>query len=971
MATTTSFKQQCPSCEAMVPIRDPALVGRKIDCPKCKYRFVVEKPEDEEDDSSDTPAPTKNGKKTNGVQTGKPGSVKAKAKPTLRRRDEDEDEEDDRPQKKKSGASTTVILGGVLGLLALGLLGFGAMFAFGVFGGSAKTDSGSSSGSGSSSSSSSNSGPQAASDATPGADVKKDEPGAAGNVGDISNLLPNDTEAVVNYQIDKLSASSFRDAALQTTGAFNEAAFKSTFGFPLHDSTTKDGLQRVVTALNNSKHWVFTAVRTMKPIKKEKLIESLGLEALPPVNGLAVYSAKQDMDGLSNLLIKANRPHDDFQVCLLDGQTLIFADPVPMAKFLADGGKPKQLTQTDAPAPPPPAAGSPTGSPMPGGSPTGSPMPGGSPTGSPYPGGSPNGSPPPGMMMPPGMTMPPGMSPPGGAPASAPAPAVAGSYLTINPSLKALFDKLEKPDQPTLFSIVLPAKDSLVEEFDRYAQDRVFRVLKAKGIGADDPIFGKAFDKQQKNVKLEDLGIRLVGVSLSAFSQDKFGGAIALDWNNEAVVKKMGDAIRPQIDLLNALANGEIAPGAPPPGGFPPGGSPFPMPGLTPSSPPGGSSSPFPRGTSSPMPGGLTPSSPPGGGYPGSPGGGYPGSPGGGYPGSPGGSGFPGGNPADAKRGPLDFVVDRSVMALSFTLPFKNDIVFGEVALELGQFMIHLKGESELISTRSRIHELASALSQYVKANGHFPRGTADRPTGADQFAGWAPDQRVSWMAEMVPYLGDGEFQGIRVDPAKSWQEGANLSIAGVLIPQFLGRPNPLAPPLGHYPGVAPEVAATNYVGVAGVGLDAAEYAADNPNAGIFGYNRETKPADVKRGLDKTIALLQVPPEEGTPWLAGGGATVRGVSDGPDAVKPFVCAEYQGKRGTFAIMGDGKVRFIPETIDPKIFRTMCLIAGGEKIENLDKIAPVVTGEVQPELKAEAAPVAATAPAPPAAQPPVK
>ena len=60
-------------------------------------------------------------------------------------------------------------------------------------------------------------------------------------------------------------------------------------------------------------------------------------------------------------------------------------------------------------------------------------------------------------------------------------------------------------------------------------------------------------------------------------------------------------------------------------------------------------------------------------------------------------------------------------MALSVTLPFKNDIAFREVAQELGQFMIHLKGESELISTRSRIHELAAALTQYVKANGHFP----------------------------------------------------------------------------------------------------------------------------------------------------------------------------------------------------------------------------------------------------------
>src|SRR5437660_1328348 len=36
------FKQQCPSCEAMVLIKDRKQIGKKIDCPKCKYRFVVE-----------------------------------------------------------------------------------------------------------------------------------------------------------------------------------------------------------------------------------------------------------------------------------------------------------------------------------------------------------------------------------------------------------------------------------------------------------------------------------------------------------------------------------------------------------------------------------------------------------------------------------------------------------------------------------------------------------------------------------------------------------------------------------------------------------------------------------------------------------------------------------------------------------------------------------------------------------------
>src|SRR6267154_2077331 len=48
MAVSSSFKQKCPSCEAMVAIKDPGLVGKKVECSKCKYRFVVEDPIDQD-----------------------------------------------------------------------------------------------------------------------------------------------------------------------------------------------------------------------------------------------------------------------------------------------------------------------------------------------------------------------------------------------------------------------------------------------------------------------------------------------------------------------------------------------------------------------------------------------------------------------------------------------------------------------------------------------------------------------------------------------------------------------------------------------------------------------------------------------------------------------------------------------------------------------------------------------------------
>jgi hypothetical protein len=159
-----------------------------------------------------------------------------------------------------------------------------------------------------------------------------------------------------------------------------------------------------------------------------------------------------------------------------------------------------------------------------------------------------------------------------------------------------------------------------------------------------------------------------------------------------------------------------------------------------------------------------------------------------------------------------------------------------------------------------------------------------------------------------------------------------------------------------RYPTLSRVFAPTHFVGMAGVGLDAAAYAANDPataaKLGIFGYDRVTRPEDVKDGLAKTILLIQVPADHKSPWMAGGGSTVRGVSEDDDCVAPFVCAEYRGKKGTFAVMADGKVRFIPATIDPKIFRALCTIAGDEPITNLDGIAPEVPNEDASEPETE-------------------
>ena len=52
MAAATTFKQQCPSCEAMVSIKKN-LIGKKVECHKCKDKFIAKRPTDEDDEVVD------------------------------------------------------------------------------------------------------------------------------------------------------------------------------------------------------------------------------------------------------------------------------------------------------------------------------------------------------------------------------------------------------------------------------------------------------------------------------------------------------------------------------------------------------------------------------------------------------------------------------------------------------------------------------------------------------------------------------------------------------------------------------------------------------------------------------------------------------------------------------------------------------------------------------------------------------
>jgi hypothetical protein len=1023
MATTT-FKQQCPSCEAMVPIRDPKLIGRKIDCPKCKYRFVVEEPDDAGEDEGRPAGARKNGKAEQTAVARRPVNARGVKAGAARRADEDDD---DRPAAKKGGSSAILILGIGLGAVAFVILGV-VLFLV-IRGGSDKKP---------------DSNPRPPVNAGGGDQDKEDNKDTlpeTSPLADATNYLPNDTETVGLMRADKLIDSSIGRAAFQTPGAFSLPAFQKKFGFPLEKVT------HLVHASNDAQNWVFNVIRTKTDTDiNEAALVNLGLKkADAKVQGFEYYLIQSDLDSFSFQFMNDSKPRP-LALHILDKNTVVVASEATLVQFLNNNRQPKFLSEAPskaepdedpdapkdekggqtpptggpgAPFPPggssgPPGAGAAGGGPGYGmtGGPPGAGAAGGGPgygmTGGPPGAGAAGGAggvPPP--QRPgagdsgggPGPGGPPG---PGGRPGGPggpggtgfkPKPTGSSSYLTINPALKSMMDKmaLAGRSHPAVIAV---ASNANVQT----GQNLVAKV--ANIVGANIPLLGP------ENAR----DLEIVGICVKQFESapGKAIGVVGLDFKADQTAKTFESAARtvlPNVatrikDVLDlpVKVGGQTNSGGPNgrPPFFPPGGGMYGPPGAGGPGygPPGAGATggPFPPGS-----GGGPPGS--GGGPPGGGRGPNPDGPDGPPTGGPGGGPFGGPGGGKKEDPPSSIDVTRSERTVLFTVELVwTDKAFDIVYPLMQAGIVHTKGVADMVGGKSRVHELGDAIRAYSQDKQQFPRGTADRrPTAERAGLPFHPNQRVSWLVDLLPYLGAGEYASLRrhINDQQSWRDKSkesagkssrdkvemnNLVAAETLIPYFLAGKSPETTWWVSYPGMELPVASTHFVGVAGVGLDAANYVPNDPavakKIGVFGYDRITRLEDIKDGLENTIVMLQVPTDVKAPWLAGGGATIRGVPE-TDPIQPFVCpgVEYtgpndafKGKQGTLAIMADGKVRFIAKDMDPEKFKAMCTIAGGEAIGDIDDLAPLVPREGGAILKPELPP-GGGAVAPPVIVPP--
>ncbi len=209
----------------------------------------------------------------------------------------------------------------------------------------------------------------------------------------------------------------------------------------------------------------------------------------------------------------------------------------------------------------------------------------------------------------------------------------------------------------------------------------------------------------------------------------------------------------------------------------------------------------------------------------------------------------------------------------------------------------------------------------YHTTNGAFPPGTLPN-------AGLPPDKRLSWLSALPPFLEqktrDAErMQSLygKLDPSLAWDAGPNAAVAHSVAPVCVCPAHAAADPNltpGH----------TDYVGLAGVGPDAATLPLSDPNAGMFGYDRTVKRDDVTAGTSETLMATETGRANG-PWTAGGPPTVRGV-DPADAPYIGPGRAFGGLHpgGLNVLFADGSAEFMQDNVSPQFFETLTRLHRG-------------------------------------------
>jgi prepilin-type processing-associated H-X9-DG protein len=211
------------------------------------------------------------------------------------------------------------------------------------------------------------------------------------------------------------------------------------------------------------------------------------------------------------------------------------------------------------------------------------------------------------------------------------------------------------------------------------------------------------------------------------------------------------------------------------------------------------------------------------------------------------------------------------------------------VVLLAARALADVREKAHSAECTENLHRLGLGLNLYDDDFKSFPPGTV--PNDA-----LPPERRLSWVALILPYMEPDappndkatarrvsrEKQVFRqIDFGRAWDDDGNRAAVETRL-RFCICPSWSDP-------TARSFAWTSYVGIAGVGPDAASIpdfhppllVPKDPNAGMFGYDRATRRSDIIPGLTYTMMVVETTRDNG-PWAQGGPATLRGIDPDDD-----------------------------------------------------------------------------------------
>lgn len=256
------------------------------------------------------------------------------------------------------------------------------------------------------------------------------------------------------------------------------------------------------------------------------------------------------------------------------------------------------------------------------------------------------------------------------------------------------------------------------------------------------------------------------------------------------------------------------------------------------------------------------------------------------------------------------------------------------VLLLLIVFIVEARHHGQMMECQSRLRQLAIACHNYYNDYQAFPVGTVVNKS-------LQPDERLSWIIKITPYMEGGGCKTM-TDVTEGWNTPKNNP---PLIAYWKHeQKDPIIEPFGkmnwlHCPACQSELldkplSVTCFVGISGIGEDAASLPLSHARAGMFGNDRRITMQDIKDGQAHTMLLMET--LDAKPWTAGGYATMRAIiPDKPSfgVTAPFGSAHragyYTSEKSINAVFADGSARSIPESISPKVLQAYATINGGD------------------------------------------